>query len=219
MNTNEDLNTAGNRSTTDAVNIKLRTECPVDAEVVRSVLLPWVLAVETKTEPLNYEGKLHRGVDTVSTFKLCPGAPSVEELRYILDAVPNAHDAADTMELAEDYTGEREPRNAWTGAVMRPSKQALAAVLEAVNARRQVLEVEYERLQRAYRTLRAMHDLGNRWTPPAGEGSNAGWIVIVQKPGAELIRIVVVDAPNPADIRSSLEQEREVNKRLMVING
>lgn len=219
MNTNEDLNTAGNRSTTDAVNIKLRTECPVDAEAVRSVLLPWVLAVETKSEPLEYDGNLLRSVDAESTFKLCPGAPSVEELRYILDAVPNAHYAADTIELAETYTGEREPRHAWTGAVKRPSRQALSAVLDAVSDRQRVLEAELERMQKAYRTLRAMHDLGNRWTPPSGDGSSAGWIALVQKPGTDLSRLVVVEAPSLADVRSSAKQEREVNKRLTVING
>lgn len=216
MNNTEHLHTS---NTSDEVVVQFRAECPVDAEAVRTVLWPWLLAFETKTEPMRHEGNQIRSPDIEVAIRLRPGAPGVEQLRYICDAVPNAHHASDTMETANNYTGEREPRTPWTGAVKRPSADVLSVVLDAVTRRQKVLEAELERMQKAYRTLRAMHDLGSRWTPPVQEGNSPGWLAVVQLPNTDLTRIVVVEAPNPADLRSPLKQEREINKRLLVINS
>ena len=219
MSNYENPNAAATDNTTGEMDICLRTECPVDAEMIRCVIQPWLLSAETKCEPLEYEGKRLRSSDTEAKLTLRPGAPSVEQLRYIFDAVPHAHYAADTMATAANYTGEREPRNAWTGAVERPTREVLGVALSAVATRQKVLEAELDRMQKAYRTLRAMHDLGKRWTPPVGEGSSPGWMALVEQPGTDLKRIVMVEAPNLTDLRSPLKQEREVNKRLMVINS
>lgn len=206
-------------ATVGETDIQLRTECPVDAEMIRCIVHPWLLSNETQCEPWEHDGKRYRSTDTEVKLKLRPGSPSVQQLRYIFDSVPNAHYAADTVELAENYTGEREPRKAWTGEVERPTRAVLSVVLESVATRQKVLEAELDRMQKAYRTLRTMHDLGNRWAPPTGEGSSSGWVAVVQKAGTDLTRLVVVEAANPADIRSSLKQDREIGKRMLVINS
>lgn len=199
--------------------IKFRAECPVDAEAVRSLLWPWALSFETETEPLEHAGRLLRCSDIEVTVRLCPGSPSVDELRYICDALPNAHYAADTMEAAKDYTGERVPRTSWTGDVKRPTQAVLSAALGAVTTRQKVLEAELERMQKTYRELRAMHDLGLRWIPPVTEGNSPGWLAVAQMPETDLTRFIVVTPSSLAAFRSPQKQEREVNLRLKVINS
>lgn len=199
--------------------IAFRAECPVDAEAIRSLMLPWTLGLEAHVQPLEHEGTTYRAVDTEVKLIMRPGAPTVPELRYMWDAIPNAHIAADTLLSERAYTGEREPRCPWTGDVQRPSKEVLNQALESVVRRQQVLEAELVRMQQTYRGLRAMHDLSEKWKPPVSEGNEPGTLCMAQMPGANLTRIIMVSPTNPAMKLKPARMSREVQTRLLVINS
>lgn len=213
-NTNKTID----NSTTERV-IAFRAECPADVEAIRALMTPWTLGYSTEAPPMEYEGKRCRSTDVDVKMTLRAQAPSVAELRYIWDAVPNIHICADTLEQEHEYTGEREPRCPWTGDVARPSKDDLSKALDAVVRRQEVLEAELVRMQQTYRDLRAMHDLGERWTPPVREGYNPGTICLATLPGTKLTRVIVVSPTNPAAKQTQAKGKREVETRLLVINS
>lgn len=199
--------------------VAFRSECPVDAEVIRALMTPWTLGHSTQAEPLEHEGKCYRSPDVEVKLTLSADAPTVAELRYIWDAVPNVHISADTLAQEDEYTGDREPRCPWTGDVTRPSKEVMSKALEAVVRRQEVLEAELVRMQQTYRDLRAMHDLGERWNPPVREGYNPGTICLATLPGTKLTRVIVVSPTNLAAKQTQAKGKREVETRLLVINS
>lgn len=111
MNNIESLNTgcANDFAAYEPVG-QFRAECPADADAIRSDLWPSALSYKAEVESQDDKGRTSRASNIEVGVRLRPGAPSIKELRYICDAVPNAHIAEDTMGAVEAYTCSREPQ-------------------------------------------------------------------------------------------------------------
>lgn len=195
-----------------------RSECMADAESVRAMVLPWLLSWQANVEPLDLDGRLYRQPDVEVTFTLTAKAPGLACLRWLVDGLLNCHIAAETLETAEHYTGERASRRPWTGAVERPSQEVLLAATQALLDRQKLLEAELDRTRHMYRTLRAPYDLGVRWCPPTEEQGSPGWVAVVALPGTDVQRIVRITAAGGA-LKAGKTQSREMERRMLVING
>jgi len=199
--------------------IRFRAECSADAEAIRSLLWPWILGYEYAAEMI-VDGNVFTGAAEVEVMaSLRPDAPNVPQLRYLLDSLHNAHLAAETLELAHVYGEQREPRAAWTGDVKRPSQEDLNIAANAVTSRMRILEVELERMQRAGRTLRSIHDLQENGSPPVKEVVSTCWVCEIPRPGTSLKRVVRVTPLNAADAYFPVEAKKQIDMRLSVIKS
>lgn len=197
---------------------KFRAECAADAQAVRAVLLPWLFEWQEVRANLNYEGVRHAMPDVDVEFTLVDCSPALCELLWLLDGVDNCHVAADTLAIAEDYTGERKFRMAFEAPAKRPREEILLLALAAVRTRQKVLSHELERALQLHRTYDAASRLGDKWQPTHPDEPSPGWLVTVAHEATGLASVRRIGAPFGCKKWQKLENGI-VKARMLTING
>ena len=96
---------------------QLRAECRYDSSIVRAALRPWLLSWKIAPNQLENESHIDaNGVlwcsqdwdcGTEVQFIIGQGGPTLGEIRWILMRLMDCDIAAETLNTAEEYTGER----------------------------------------------------------------------------------------------------------------
>lgn len=94
--------------------LKLRCEYLSDALLLRLALAPWVLTwreveLDAPVDPEAGARPKMTGMDRSIEFEVTDKAPTLDHLRWLLSKVTDMHVAAESLNYAERYTGERIP--------------------------------------------------------------------------------------------------------------
>lgn len=85
---------------------RMRTECQPDCDVARLLLGRWLTSWSECVATCLDSGDL-LGPDMEVEFTVVEGAPSLEQLRWLLAQAPDLHVAAESLMVAKKYTGDR----------------------------------------------------------------------------------------------------------------
>jgi hypothetical protein len=120
---------------------RLRTLTRIDVEPIHSILQHWVVSwfeANTWDDDDSYVGSsgmvwasLNWDLDTEVQFILRAGAPSLNEIRWLINALSPGDIAAQTLELTRNYTGK--PRNDLLGEnLVRPSNEVIKLAIDGI---------------------------------------------------------------------------------------
>jgi hypothetical protein len=174
---------------------KFRAECTADAQVVRAVLLSWILDWKEVRSNLEHEGVIHAMPDVDVEFTIVDEGPTLGEILWLLDCIGNCHVAAETLAFAEDYTGERSSRDPLAAPAQLPRKEILSQVLSAVRSRQALLNFEHERALQLHRTYDTAFRRGEKWKDLLAVETTPGWIATAQHAATGLTAIRRICAP------------------------
>lgn len=96
-----------------------RAECASDAHSVRAALMPWLLAWTENRDVTSVNGLPVALGDVTVSLSIVQEGPSLSQLRWILDVIPDAHVAAESLMPADEFTGERAGRERWNAVERR----------------------------------------------------------------------------------------------------
>lgn len=86
----------------------MRAECQADCVLMRAVLGRWLTVWrEDRCYVEGSDGVSHPIPDVDIVFSMRAHAPSLEEIRWLLDCLIDCHVAAQSLNHASEYTGER----------------------------------------------------------------------------------------------------------------
>ena len=163
----------------DGVTYRARVECQMDATLVHAMLSPWI---ENRAQPLaptaGNEGT-PGPVGCEVEFRLAGDGPTLHELLWLLDALPNGHVAADTLALAENYTGTRRLHDAFDAPAKRPTSEVLDIAGQALGRYHQALRVEAERVAVTREGMKRQFEAQSSAGGATGGVRSPGWMVIV----------------------------------------
>jgi hypothetical protein len=185
---------ASGANTMTASTYKFRAECAVDAQLVRSMVMPWLQSWKEHQCADFINGELHHLGGAEVTVTLFSGAPSYGELLWLIDTLHNCHVIGDTIAPAQRYTGERKMRDEFSTPATKPSAEFLQKANDAVQARHQVLELELERAKYIARQQGAIAEQGSTWQAPDKDGNSPGWLVCIEAVAAGVTAIRRVSA-------------------------
>ncbi len=94
-----------NRQTRDYA---MRVECCPDSDAAHSLLKPWLINwTETRVTCNARDGRCHVLRDMKILFSVIDSAPTLVEMRWLLDAIPDLHVGAQSLDDAAIYTEDR----------------------------------------------------------------------------------------------------------------
>lgn len=195
-------------NTSSASTYKFRAECATDAQLVRSLFLPWLQSWKEAQCADFINGELHHLGGAEVTVTLFNSAPSFGELLWLIDTLHNCHVIGDTFAPAQRYTGERKMRYEFSSPAMRPSAEVLLEAKGAVQLRHQLLEIELERAQYIAKRQAAIAEQGPAWKAPSQHDESPGWLVCIEAKaaGVTAIRRVAAIDGNVNAVIAGLEQ-------------
>ncbi|OOG58015.1 hypothetical protein B0E49_04065 [Polaromonas sp. C04] len=202
----------------DHTTFKFRAECAADAQVIRAVLLPSLLHWQETRDTLEHDGGLHALPDVTVEFSILAGGPALDEIWWLVDCVCNCHVAAESIELIENYTGERKTRRRFEAPARMPSRELLRQAVAAVKRRQEVLRLELERVQQLYQTCETAARLGDKWQPVNPQIPSPGWVVLVELEGTGHTAMRRISAPLGCKQWQRLEKSL-VNGRMFTIGN
>lgn len=174
---------------------KFRAECATDVQAIRAVLLPWLYQwVETK-DILEFKDVEYSMPSMTVELSLIDGGPNLHEIQWLLDAIDNAHIAAETINLTEEYTGERELRRIFDLPATRPNNALLEEIVKLSRSRLQTLQLETERVARSIQKYSGALQKGNKWNPMPSDGSNPGYLLAVNGPVEGITQFMRITPP------------------------
>ncbi|QDZ26597.1 hypothetical protein [Noviherbaspirillum sp. UKPF54] len=182
-------------STSHNPTFKFRAECFADTQAIRAVFLPWIMEWKETRSNIDLDGVIHAMPDVDVEFSVVSDGPTLGEMRWLIDGISNCHVAAETIETSENYTGERNSRQAFAAPASRPRDEILRQALGTVKTRRQVLNLELERTLQTHRTYDTASRLGNKWQPFHSDESNPGWLVPVPHEPTGMTALRRISAP------------------------
>ena len=186
---------------------KFRAECAPDAHVIRGVLLPWLLRWKEAREVREHDGQLHALGGVTVEFSMGAGAPDIGGLCWLMDAIPNCHVPAETLSLVEYYTGERAARHPWSAPATRPSLAAIEEAAAATVRHQELMRLQLERAQEAYRMIRTAEKAGEAWPAIRGAAGYPGWVLVLGTQVEGLLAIRSVQAPFGAKNWASMKEK------------
>jgi hypothetical protein len=157
--------------------------------------------------------------DTDVEFSIVEGGPELQQLRWLIGGIKDCHVAAETVERAENYTGERHFDHERELLEQRPSNDMLAAVARAMKASLQGQDVAAARTREVMAGVEAeMRFPGKSEARPMSERGGPGWMLVVEHPLTGLTAIRRVDAPRNLRNWQSMKS-RTVKARMTALQG
>lgn len=133
----------------------MRAECQPDCVQIRAVLGVWLsMWREDSCYATGADGSPYRLPDVDIVFSMVPDAPSIEEVRWLVDCLVDCHVPAETLTLAHEYTGERVYLDA-EGMMRRPSDTVIKTARECAKRTRVCLRADFGRIDEAVEWLSA----------------------------------------------------------------
>ena len=127
-----------------------RAECPGDADIVRSLLVRSLLSWHQDT--------CSGWPDTDVTFTVKAGGPTLEQMKWLIDQVPDCHVICESLAPAGEYTGERVwLSEQYPEGIPRPPKRVAVAALDGLEAYLESLESFTDVIQDAIEAIRPAH--------------------------------------------------------------
>lgn len=129
---------------------KLRAECQSDAELIRSHLAPWVERWQMNEchEPRG-DGTTYWTPDVEVEFTISAAGPSKGELKWLINSITDCDIAAESLDGAAEYTGDRYPLDASDCIVRQPPVQTLQESRRTLRRYREYLEQQMDRASQA----------------------------------------------------------------------
>jgi hypothetical protein len=93
-------------SARNSIAYRLRAECEYDADLVRALLARWLLSWTQRFSSVDASGQIG-WPDVDIEIRLKKDAPPLESLRWLLNETSDLHVAAQSLDYANSYTGER----------------------------------------------------------------------------------------------------------------
>jgi hypothetical protein len=183
-------------TTATASTYKFRAECAADAQLVRSMFRSWLQSWKEAQCAEFIDGELFHLGGAEVTVTLFDGAPNHGELLWLIDTLHNCHVIGDTFQQAQKYTGERRMRYEFSSPATKPSAELLQTAIAALDARLQVLELEFDRTRYIVEQQAAIQSQGSVWRPLKDDEPAPGWLVCVEAKAAGVTAIRRVAAIN-----------------------
>lgn len=167
-------------------------ECNADAQIVRGLLLPWLLMFEAIREVTEHDGQDIAFGDVTVIFSLVEGAPTYGELLWLIDALVDCHVAAQTLALRIDYTGERSEHRPFQAPAVMPDSHTRYIAMKALLAYLDTQDLSVERARESFRVLGAAGTHGAGWEAWANEHFTKGAVFVAthEKTGLTAVRSV-----------------------------
>jgi hypothetical protein len=128
----------------------MRVECEADSLVIRAVLARWVTTWREDQSPfIAPDGQTCWLPDKDIVFTLRPEAPSLSEVRWLIDAIIDCHVAAQSLSDAKSYTGERVPHDEMAAFTQRPGDDVVVQARDAVRDIRNYIAGQFDRFEEA----------------------------------------------------------------------
>jgi hypothetical protein len=140
----------------------MRAECQADCVQMRALLGVWVtMWREDRCEVEGADGKPYRIPDVDIAFSLSADAPSLNEVRWLLDKLIDCHVAAQSVNHATQYTGER-CYDALDDLMQQPSDDTIRHARDSARRTKAGLRADFTRLDDAIERLDAELDCDPR---------------------------------------------------------
>lgn len=134
----------------DDFQYRLRTECQSDCLQVRAVLGSWLTSWrEDQCQIEDGKGKLVRIPDQDAFFSVQADAPSLAEIRWLLDCLVDCHVAAESVNTAAAYDGERLYYDKLDELKRRPSDKVITQARDGVARTKAGFQHEFRKLDEA----------------------------------------------------------------------
>ncbi len=124
---------------------RFRAECEGDALLVRVALANWLIGWQERHD--------FSFIDVEVELELLDAAPDLPGILWVIEQLVDCHVAAETFELAQSYTGDRncEPRLS-----VQPSEEQVLLVESALRRVPEIQKIFRERSKDAAVTFKAM---------------------------------------------------------------
>ena len=128
----------------------MRAECQLDCLQMRAVLGIWVaMWREDRCYIEGSDGVPLALPDVDVVFSMTADAPSIEEIRWLLDCLVDCHVAAESLCAFSDYTGERADHLEMLDLMRRPSNEVISEARGCIRRTKTCLRNDFGRLNDA----------------------------------------------------------------------
>lgn len=145
---------AANENSTKAqatgLELRMRAECRSDSQRIQGLLLPWILSWKessgsrTDDSHIDDDGVVWAsqtwGSDTEVQFTLKKNGPNLQEVRWLIDKLVDCHVAAESVNIADQYTGERLSFWVYESQMSAPPRGIIGTATRALNQQREYFE-------------------------------------------------------------------------------
>ena len=129
----------------------MRAECRSDSQRIQGLLLPWILSWKessgnrTDDSHIDDDGVVWAsqtwGSDTEVQFTLKKNGPNLQEVRWLIDKLVDCHVAAESVNIADQYTGERLSFKVYESQMSAPSRGIIGTATRALNRQHEYYEM------------------------------------------------------------------------------
>lgn len=135
---------------TEVAQYALRVEWESDCLAIRAVLAPWlVIWREDHTFLFSPDSRPDWLPDRDVLFSLRSDAPSLKEVRWLIDAIVDCHVASQSLSEAACYTGERLPYDKMDDHMCRPTNEVIAMARDSARDSQRFLADQFDRFEEA----------------------------------------------------------------------
>jgi len=159
----------------ESLELQMRTECRSDSQRIQGLLLPWILSWKESSGNQKDDSHIDNdGIiwasqtwasDTEVQFTLKKSGPNLQEVRWLIDKLVDCHIAAESVNIADQYTGERLSYSVYESQMSAPSLGIIGTAMRALNRQREYYEMLAEL---AVDGLEALSDAEQRQCISAG---------------------------------------------------
>jgi hypothetical protein len=153
---------------------QLRTECRLDCEHIRGLLRPWILSWKESSRSQfddSYIGEnnvmwasMNWTSETNVIFILYADGPNLSEVRWFIENLTDCHFAAESVNIAAKYTGQRIAPTLLESKMTVPSKAMILMAMRALVQQQERSEYSAEKAGQAWDALSEVIDLRSTWS-------------------------------------------------------
>ena len=136
------LNKSLDESKTVSLSYKMRAECRSDCEHIHGMLFPWILSWQESSgiqidnenipDTVTFNTNLQWALETEVQFSLKENSPSLNEVRWFIDKLTDCHVAAESLNIAANYSGERIDSEYMDMQLATPSRVFIGMAMRAL---------------------------------------------------------------------------------------
>lgn len=131
--------------------LRMRTQCRSDSQRIQGLLLPWILSWKESSGNRTDDSHIdNAGViwasqtwafDTEVQFNLKKNGPNLQEVRWLIDKLVDCHVAAESVNIADHYTGQRLSFRVYESQMSAPSRGIIGTAMRALHRQHEYYEM------------------------------------------------------------------------------